>query len=115
MKRMISAAILFFGLATVASAQTATGNASRTTGAVSSTKTKKAAKLSDSLNNGKEYEFSNGQQSTPTGAEATSSGIGGGFAAIGTDTTPKVVKPPTTSTTTKKTVTKRKSTAKGKG
>lgn len=84
MKRVIFSTILFFGLAHLASAQTATGNASTTTGAVSNTSKAgkgKKVKPSEKLNNRRSYEFKNGQRSTPTGNEATP--VGGGFAALG--------------------------------
>ncbi len=87
MKRVIISTFFFFGLTAFASAQTATGNASTTTGAVSSTsankKSKKSSKPSERLNNRKNYDFKNGQQSTPTGNEATPSTVGGGYAALG--------------------------------
>lgn len=92
MKRVIFATMILVGISAAASAQTATGNASRTTGAASSTKkatTKKTVKLSDTLNNRKIYHFKNGQRATPTGREATPSSIGGGYAALGrNDKTP---------------------------
>ena len=90
MKRVILSAFILCGFAVAASAQTATGNSSRTTGAASSTKANKkskaAQKSSDTLNNRKIYHFKNGQRSTPTGHEATPSSVGGGYAAIGRDT-----------------------------
>jgi hypothetical protein len=86
MKRVILATMILLGISAAASAQTATGNASKTKGAASSTKkatTKKAVKPSDTLNNRKIYHFKNGQRATPTGHEATPSSIGGGYAALG--------------------------------
>ena len=86
MKRVILSALLFAGVSGFASAQTATGNSSTTTGAVSSTSKNpkgKKAKPSERLDNRRTYHFKNGQRSTPTGNEATGSGIGGGFAALG--------------------------------
>lgn len=86
---------MFFGFAAFASAQTASRNSSVTTRAVSTTsKTvkKKNVKPSDTLNNRKAYMFKNGQRSTPTGAEATASSVGGQFASLGRKKAPAVKK-----------------------
>lgn len=99
MKRVIFSTLFLFGLTAFASAQTANRNSSVTTRGVS--KTTKSGKLSkgkklkpsDTLNNRKTYHFTNGQRSTPTGAEATASN-GEGYAALGKDTSAHVKKTP---------------------
>ncbi|HEV7331052.1 MAG TPA: hypothetical protein VGN63_08445 [Flavisolibacter sp.] len=94
MKRVILSTVIMVGLAVSASAQTATGNSSKTTRAASSTTkakatSKAALKPSDTLNNRRIYHFKNGQRATPTGHEATPSSVGGGYAALGrNDKTP---------------------------
>jgi hypothetical protein len=104
MKRMILSAILFLGLTTFAAAQSSGSTGSGSGGGASKTKGKKP---SEKLDNRKIYHFKNGQRSTPTGAEATGSGTGGGFAALGKDTTPTVAAPAKTNAVTKKTTAKR--------
>ena len=102
---MILSAVLFFGFTTFISAQSSGSNGpGRRTGAA---KTVRGKKPSEKLNNRKIYHFDNGQRSTPTGAEATGSATGGGFAALGKDTTPTVVTPATTTAATKKKTAKR--------
>jgi len=111
MKRVILSAIFFFGVGAYASAQS-TGSTGTSAGSGAS-KSSTSKKPSDSLDNRKIYHFKDGQRATPTGAEATPSSTGGGFAAIGKDTTPKVVEP-ATKDTMKKSVATGKSGAKRK-
>lgn len=107
MKRMILTAVMLAGISIAVSAQTGTGNSSRTTGAVSPTgkgtnksRTAKSAKTgkgrstattkrkpgSPQLSEREIYQWINGQRATPTGTEATPSN-GDGFASLKKDTT----------------------------
>jgi hypothetical protein len=110
MKRVILSLFIIGGITLTASAQSS-GSSGSATGSGTSTSAPKSAKTkkpSEKLNNRKIYHFNNGQRSTPTGAEATPSSTGGGFAAIGTDTTPKANAATPKSAATKKSGTKRK-------
>jgi hypothetical protein len=95
MKRVILSTVLVVGLAAFASAQSSgsTGAATGSANGTSAPKSAKSKKPSDKLNNREVYHFNNGQRSTPTGAEATPSSVGGGYAALGKDTTAKAVSP----------------------
>jgi hypothetical protein len=86
MKRL-TIVVLTLGLtAGAASAQTTSGNSSRTTsmsstGTYNAKKSKKEKKLpSETLNNRKVYHWENGQRATPTGQEATPTN--GGYQAL---------------------------------
>jgi len=93
MKRMILSAILLFGIATLVSAQTKEKQSSKTMKGVTikSSKNKKTAKAPKAkadtvtLSNRKIYHWSNGQRSTPTGQDATSSN-GSSYSALKKDT-----------------------------
>jgi len=86
MKRVILSMILLGGFSAVTTAQTASrASSTRTRAASTTTKAKKPIKKStpsDTLNNRRIYLFKNGQRSTPTGAEATPSSVGGQYAAV---------------------------------
>lgn len=90
---MILTTVFIVGAVAFASAQSSgsTGAATGSANGTSAPKSAKSKKPSDKLNNRRIYHFNNGQRSTPTGAEATSSSTGGGFAAIGKDTTAHAV------------------------
>ena len=90
MKRVILSAILLFGiLATVSAQASGSKKTPKTITVQKSSKTKHSAKAGTTktvnLSNRKIYRWSNGQRSTPTGKEATSSN-GSGYATIKKDT-----------------------------
>jgi hypothetical protein len=94
MKRVILSAILLFGITTLISAQTKNSKQSSKTMksvTIKSAKNKKTAKAPKAkadtvtLSNRKIYHWSNGQRSTPTGQDATSSN-GSSYSALKKDT-----------------------------
>jgi len=105
MKRVMLSAVMLFGLTAFASAQSSSSGTG--SGSGSAPKQTKRTKPSEKLNNRKIYHFRNGQRSTPTGAEATPSSTGGGYAALGKDTTATVVSPAKKPATTKKSTAKK--------
>jgi hypothetical protein len=110
MKRVILSTMLLFGVAAFASAQSSgsTGSATGSGASTSAPKSANTKKPSENLNNRKIYHFKNGQRSTPTGAEATPSSTGGGYAALGKDTAPSVASPGKSSAVTKKSTAKKR-------
>jgi hypothetical protein len=110
MKRVILSTMLLIGVATFAAAQSSgsTGSATGSGASTSAPKSAKSKKPSDKLNNRKIYHFNNGQRSTPTGAEATPSNSGGGYAALGKDTAPSVASSGRNSAVTKKPTAKKR-------
>lgn len=95
MKRVILSAFLILGTTAVVSAQTThhkhTSKAVATRKAPAKKKETTAAKVNTvKLNNRKIYHWTNGQKSTPSGQDATSSN-GSGYAVLKKDTA-KVVK-----------------------
>ena len=85
MKRVILSAFLLFGVTAIVSAQT-TKKSSKAVIVRKASENKKVTKSAQAkntvkLNNRKIYHWTNGQKSTPTGQEATSSN-GSGYAAI---------------------------------
>ena len=96
MKRVILSAIMLLGITTIVSAQSTNNKkASKTVAVHKASKNKKATtpvkeKSTVRLNNRKIYHWTNGQRSTPTGQDATSSN-GSAYSAIKKDTA-KVIK-----------------------
>src|SRR5947199_8947248 len=93
MKRMLFTALLMTGIMLAAHAQTSGSNSSKNTSATSASghakkhnnSKKKSGSATDSLNNRVNYQWKNGQESTPTGHAATSTN-GGGYASLKKDT-----------------------------